>query len=125
MSIKNDLGLAYHMGYDDALAKRKPDASKTQVLAPYDLATENPDGVDARYLGLTANKLAKIATDLKSENAKLRESLGEGAGTCKAVYSPNGVYCSVCHGGGLTIPRRGVNALRNFCPNCGRKVVGE
>lgn len=30
-------------------------------------------GVDARYLGLTASQLAKIATDLKSENAKLRE----------------------------------------------------
>ena len=46
-----------------------------------------------------------------------------GRETCKAVYSPNGVYCSACHGGGLTIPRRGVNALRNFCPNCGREVV--
>jgi len=31
------------------------------------------DGIDARYLGLTANQLAKIATDLKAENAKLRE----------------------------------------------------
>ena len=41
MSAENDLALAYHMGYDDALAKRKPDASKAQVLAPYDLATEN------------------------------------------------------------------------------------
>jgi hypothetical protein len=41
MSAKNDLALAYHMGYDDALAKRKPDVSKAQVLAPYDLATEN------------------------------------------------------------------------------------
>lgn len=41
MSIKNDLGLAYHMGYDDALAKRKPDASKTQILASDDLAEEN------------------------------------------------------------------------------------
>lgn len=29
--------------------------------------------VDARYLGLTANQLAKIATDFKAENAKLRE----------------------------------------------------
>jgi hypothetical protein len=29
------------MGYDDALAKRKPDASKARVLAPYDLASEN------------------------------------------------------------------------------------
>lgn len=41
MNTENDLAFAYHMGYDDALAKRKPDASKTQVLAPYDLATEN------------------------------------------------------------------------------------
>jgi hypothetical protein len=41
MSAENDLALAYHMGYDDALAKRKPDASKAQVLAPYDLAAEN------------------------------------------------------------------------------------
>lgn len=29
--------------------------------------------VDARYLGLTANQLAKIATDLKAENDRLRE----------------------------------------------------
>lgn len=41
MSSKNDLGLAYHMGYEDALAKRKPDASKAQVLASDDLAAEN------------------------------------------------------------------------------------
>lgn len=30
-------------------------------------------GVDARYLGLTANQLAKIATDLKVKNTQLRE----------------------------------------------------
>lgn len=30
------------------------------------------DGVDASYLGLTANQLAKIASDLKYENARLR-----------------------------------------------------
>lgn len=41
MSAENDLALAYHMGYDDALAKRKPDASKAQVLAPYDLVADN------------------------------------------------------------------------------------
>ena len=28
---------------------------------------------DAKYLGLTANKLAKIAYDLETENAELRE----------------------------------------------------
>lgn len=41
MSFNTDLKLAYHMGYDDALAKRKPDASKAQVLVHYDLAIEN------------------------------------------------------------------------------------
>ena len=50
MSAENDLALAYHMGYDDALAKRKPDASKAQVLAPYDLAAEN---AKLRELALT------------------------------------------------------------------------
>lgn len=32
MSFNTDLEMAYHMGYDDALAKRKPDASKAQVF---------------------------------------------------------------------------------------------
>ena len=32
MSLTTDLKLAYHMGYDDALAKRMPDSSKTEVL---------------------------------------------------------------------------------------------
>lgn len=32
MSAENDLALAYHMGYDDALARRKPDASKVHVF---------------------------------------------------------------------------------------------
>jgi phage-related protein len=41
MSAENDLAMAYHMGYEDALAKRLPDASKTQALAPYDLKAEN------------------------------------------------------------------------------------
>ena len=34
---------------------------------------------DAKYLGLTANKLARVASDLEDENAKLRE-------LCKAWY---------------------------------------
>lgn len=32
MSLTTDLKMAYHMGYDDALAKRKPDASKVHVF---------------------------------------------------------------------------------------------
>lgn len=45
-----------------------------------------------------------------------------GRGECKAVYRPEGVVCSECGGGGLTVPRLGVKAFRNFCPNCGRRV---
>ena len=32
MSLTTDLEMAYHMGYDDALARRKPDASKVHVF---------------------------------------------------------------------------------------------
>jgi hypothetical protein len=32
MSFNTDLEMAYHIGYDDALAKRKPDASKVHVF---------------------------------------------------------------------------------------------
>ena len=35
MSLTTDLKLAYHMGYDDALAKRKPDASKVHLFVKY------------------------------------------------------------------------------------------
>lgn len=32
MSFNTDLEMAYHIGYDDALARRKPDASKVHVF---------------------------------------------------------------------------------------------
>ena len=45
--------------------------------------------------------------------------------TCKAIRDKsNTIVCSKCGGGGLTIPNKGQDALRNYCPNCGRKVVG-
>ena len=66
MSLTTDLEMAYHMGYDDALARRKPDASKAQVLASYDLA---------------------------AENAKLRELLG---GVGHLLFSLDVDYCVAC-----------------------------
>lgn len=71
MSAENDLALAYHMGYDDALAKRKPDASKAQVLAPYDLAAENAK------LREQGERLFDKTLELGTENAKLRELFNE------------------------------------------------
>ena len=41
MSIKTDLMLAYHMGFEDALAKRKPDTRKTAILVTVDFEAEN------------------------------------------------------------------------------------
>lgn len=41
--------------------------------------------VDARYLGLTANQLADIATDLKAENDRLRE-LAKGLSWCSEEH---------------------------------------
>ena len=41
MSIKTDLMLAYHMGFEDALAKRKPDTRKTATLVTVDFEAEN------------------------------------------------------------------------------------
>ena len=59
MTAENDLALAYHMGYDDALAKRKPDASKAQVLAPYDLEADN-----AKLRELVRNLLRVLPRDV-------------------------------------------------------------
>lgn len=41
MSIKTDLMLAYYMGFEDALAKRKPDTRKTAILVTVDFEAEN------------------------------------------------------------------------------------
>lgn len=45
---------------------------------------------DTEYIGVTANQLAKIATDLKAENVKLRELLADLA-ICAC-----GKYCYGC-----------------------------
>lgn len=42
---------------------------------------------DAEYLGLTANQLAEIASDLKTENCKLRELAHKQYALTKAVHA--------------------------------------
>lgn len=81
MSEKSSLAYAYLMGYDDALAKRKPDASKTEVLASGDLAAENAKlrEESSKYNDLYVHAIADAeAWHLQwsaehQENAKLRE----------------------------------------------------
>lgn len=56
--------------------------------------------VDARYLGLTANQLALIATDLKAENAKLLNGAAKMARwydeELKAVLDENAKLRELC-----------------------------
>jgi len=48
--------------------------------------------IDEEYLGVTANQLAKIASDLKAENAKLRKYAKLYAGVVKT----NCDFCPYC-----------------------------
>lgn len=87
---------------------------------------------NVKYLGLTANKLAKIASKLDVEKdalcARIDElcvELNRARGTCYMVYDlehshdelyPTEAYiCSAC----MFIT---VEGKPNYCPNCGRKV---
>ena len=46
MSLTTDLEMAYHIGFDDALAKRKPDASKVHMLGRGECHDAAGDGMD-------------------------------------------------------------------------------
>lgn len=111
--------------------------------------------VDARYLGLTANQLAKIATDLQAENAKLQDELEFANNQCerailelldqqeqlKAENATLGrgechntsyrldesrFHCSECSFGcWVRSVADGRDHLPHYCPNCGAKVVDE
>lgn len=43
---------------------------------------------DAKYLGLTANRLAKVAYDLEAENAKLRELAKDACTVLRGFFDP-------------------------------------
>ena len=49
--------------------------------------------IDEEYLGVTANQLAKIASDLKAENAKLRKYAELYAGVVKTCGCDFCQYC--------------------------------
>lgn len=51
--------------------------------------------VNARYLGLTANELAKVASDLDAENAKLRELLTKAVEVAVDYYHFLGVWSDI------------------------------
>ncbi len=55
---------------------------------------------EAKYLGLTANKLAKVASDLETENSELRKLL---YAAWRCIHT--GLSCSDCRliAGGCTL----------------------
>lgn len=60
--IGMDLAMAYHMGYEDALARRTPDASKARSLASDDQADE------AAILGeLVADMWRVLGVEMKGQ----------------------------------------------------------
>lgn len=96
MSFKTDLELAYHMGYDDALAKRKPDPSKTEVL---DLSNcKNNERTSAAYKPITYDNGYSMDRLVPGEYYEFWEP------ACA---------CGNC---GELIP------MRKFCPNCGCRL---
>ena len=44
MNVRSDLALAYHIGYEDALAKRMPDSSRAGVLNSYNCTNDCTNG---------------------------------------------------------------------------------
>lgn len=63
---------------------------------------------DAKYLGLTANKLAEIASELEAENAKLRQTLrdlviGIGKELCDNADGQLCKGCSMNHVNGYCV----------------------
>ena len=105
MSTDFDLKMAYHMGYEDALAKRMPEPSKASVLG---MGTCKLDGyTDAAFRVVQA------------------------AGNTDFVDYAEGCECSAC-GASVFVPHEyervtdGSDELWpkfNYCPNCGREVV--
>ena len=106
MSLTTDLKMAYHMGYDDALAKRKPDASKVHMLGRG----------ECRLDGYT-DAMFRVCSGPEGTD------FIDYAGVCE---------CSAC-GASVIVPHEyervtaGSDELWpkfNYCPNCGRRIVG-
>ena len=75
MSLTNDLMMAYHMGYDDALARRMPDATKAKML-------NSSNCTDSER---TSDELRDDLQRANAENARLRSEL-ESVGTAAYLY---------------------------------------
>lgn len=61
---------------------------------------------EAKYLGLTANQLAKVASNLEAENAKLREL---GGTMLRCIVSERNKPCWECPA------HKDFDELRSFC----------
>ena len=95
MNVRSDLAMAYHMGYEDALAKRMPNATKAGVL--------------------NSCNCSNNCTNSERTNGTCRNTADDGfeCSECKSWWTgPRDTKPPMLWG-------------FKYCPNCGRKVVDE
>lgn len=96
MNVRTVLAMAYHIGYDDALAKRKPDSSRAWVLNSY--ICTNSERTNAACKPITY------------DNGYSTDHLEPGE------YHEFWEPACACGNCGELIP------MRKFCPNCGCRL---
>lgn len=97
MNVRNDLAMAYHMGYEDALAKRMPDSSKAGILNSYNCMNSE-----------------RMTTVDETERIKCRYV----SGLHDRFLTIHVMECSEC---GRTYEH--VNGDYEYCPHCGARIV--
>ena len=95
MSFTTDLKMAYHMGYDDALAKRNPDASKVHMLGRGECHNASKVMDEHGQARFACSECGAWIDSRMLWNPEYRNGESPWVSGCKL----------------------------NFCPNCGRRIV--
>lgn len=96
MSYKTSLELAYHIGYEDALARKMPDTNKVAVLNEDTCHADETDTVFCSYKGRGNRRNIVFGRE----------------------FAIHVMECSEC---GRTYEH--VNGTYEYCPHCGRRIV--
>lgn len=97
MNVRSDLAMAYHMGYEDALAKRMPNATKAGVLNS--------------YIRTNSERTETCEADETDLIPFVRADSGD--------FEVDYIHVMKCTECGCTYEH--VNGDYEFCPRCGRK----
>lgn len=97
MNVRSDLAMAYHIGYEDALAKRMPNATKAGVLNSYICTNGERTGT------------------CQADETDLIPFVRADSGDFKVDY----IHIMECTECGHVYEH--VNGDYEYCPRCGRK----